>query len=411
VRAALNRFARQSTTEPTLRRRVLLFTNSVALGGMEEHVRLIARYLDREQFEVFTITPDWEPTRAFSEMMERESDQSTTLTPDARAGRLRQFREALRLYRQVRAWRPDVAHLHCTTFVGQGLAIMAIRLAGVPSVYVTEHLAPDGRVPVFRRVVRNALTRCFTGVVCVSEKNQASRAAWLYTPADRTVVVENGVDVEQFDTVPADELDALRETIGLPRDARVVGTAVRFEPEKGLDDLIAAFAMVSARFEDVHLLLVGDGSLRAELEAQTAALGLAPRTHFVGFQKAPRPFLGLIDVFVLPVPFGSMSIGLLEALAMRCVPVMTFGGEGEAVVHGVSGFCAEPRNPASIARFVDEVLSDRVGAKEMGEAARRRVEETFSARRVARLLGRLYVDGPRELLASERPMPVAVGPR
>jgi glycosyltransferase involved in cell wall biosynthesis len=85
-----------------------------------------------------------------------------------------------------------------------------------------------------------------------------------------------------------------------------------------------------------------------------------------------------------------MSIGLLEAMAMQRAVIITFGGEGEAVVHGQSGFCAEPRNPDSIAHFVIQLLQDDTLRQQMGEAARQRIADTFSAQQVARTLGSLY---------------------
>jgi glycosyltransferase involved in cell wall biosynthesis len=136
--------------------------------------------------------------------------------------------------------------------------------------------------------------------------------------------------------------------------------------------------------------MVGDGSLRQALAQQARDLGVAEYVRFTGFQRNPKPFLGLMDVFVLPVPVGSMSIGLLEAMAMRRAVVITFGGKGEAVIHGESGFCAEPRDPVSIAHHVTQILQNPEMQHRFGEAARRRVEEEFSAQRVARVLGDLY---------------------
>jgi glycosyltransferase involved in cell wall biosynthesis len=143
--------------------------------------------------------------------------------------------------------------------------------------------------------------------------------------------------------------------------------------------------------------MVGDGSLRAALEQQASDLGVREYVHFTGFQSNPRPFLGLMDAFVLPVPVGSMSIGLLEAMAMRRAVVITFGGKGEAVIHGESGFCAEPRNPESIAHFVIQILQNPDLQLRLGETAYQRVEEEFSAQRVAQVLGQLYRNGKSKM--------------
>ena len=372
------------------RTRVLLFGNSNAVGGMEEHVVLLARHLNRQQVEVFAICPDWEPTKPFSQSLNSAADHMAQITPDRRYGLWRQIVETYRLFRHLRTWRIQVMHMHSTTYRGQVIVLLIARLVGVKRIYVTEHLAPDAHLPLFARLVRDVFSLTVDGVVCVSEKNYLARALHLYTPHARTTVVANGVDVDDFPPIAEDRLDALRTEYDLPSDAQIIGTVVRFEPEKGLDDLLAAFPAIRAACPRAHLLMVGDGSLRQALAQQARDLGVAEYVRFTGFQRNPKPFLGLMDVFVLPVPVGSMSIGLLEAMAMRRAVVITFGGKGEAVIHGESGFCAQPRDPVSITHYVTQILQNPEMQQRFGEAARRRIEDEFSAQRVARVLGDLY---------------------
>lgn len=383
----------QSTTVPSERLRVLLFVNSVAIGGMEEHVELLARLLDRDRFEVFAVSPRSPATEAFHHTMRDAADHASVVTPDRRHGIVSQTRELWRLSRLIRQWRIQVVHMHSTTYLGQSVALLAARLAGVRTVYVTEHLAPDASLPWINRLSRTVFSAATSGIVCVSEKNYKARLNYIYTPAKRTIVVPNGVDVRDFMPIPLDERTALRQSLGIPADAKIVGTVIRFEPGKGLSDLISAFPAILAACPTSHLLLVGDGLLRPDLEKQADDLGIRERVHFAGFQADPRPYLGVIDAFVLPVPVGSMSIGLLEAMAMERAVVITFGGQGEAVVHGESGYCAEPRNPGSIAEWVIRILRDEQMQLAFGQAARRRVEAHFSAQQVARVLGALYNRG------------------
>lgn len=373
--------------------RVLLFSNSIAVGGMEEHIELLARHLDREHFEVFAICPNWQPTETFSQSLLGISDHLALITPDRRYGYLSQIKETWRFMQYLRKWKIQVIHMHSTTYRGQYTALLVARLGGIKQVYVTEHLAPSGNVPFFERLSRNLFSSMINGIVCVSEKNYLARANHMYTPHDRTVVVANGVDVYDFTPTPTERLSALKQQYGIASDAQIVGTVVRFEPEKGLNDLVDAFAIIRAKYPHAHLLMVGDGSLRGDLEQQAKTLGMSDYVHFTGFQSDPRPYLDLMDAFVLPVPVGSMSIGLLEAMAMRRAVVITFGGEGEAVVHGESGFCAEPRNASSIAHYVTSILQDSTLQHAFGQAARRRVEEHFSAQRVAEILGNVYMHG------------------
>src|SRR5947208_13061725 len=88
--------------------RVVLFTNSVAVGGMEEHVELLARHLDRQRFEVFAVCPDWQPTKPFSRSLTEVADHIALITPDRRHGVWRQLKETIKLARQMRQWRIQV---------------------------------------------------------------------------------------------------------------------------------------------------------------------------------------------------------------------------------------------------------------------------------------------------------------
>ncbi|RRR69947.1 MAG: glycosyltransferase family 1 protein [Candidatus Viridilinea halotolerans] len=383
-------FAPAQSVAPPQRRRLLLFSNSVALGGMEAHMLLLARHLDREQFALYAICPAWPPTCLFNQRLAAAVDQFATVTPDRRYGVAKQMVETWRFFRLLRRWRIEVLHMHSTTYQGQWAALLIARLSGVKRIYVTEHLAPDQRLPRCERLVRSLFSRLVTGIVCVSEKNRRAREVHIYTPPQRTLVVANGVDPNDFTPIPVVQQQALRDQYDLPATAQIVGSVVRLAPEKGLDDLLSAFKIIRTSCPQAYLLLVGEGVLRETLAQQAAQLGIAEYVRFTGFQRDPRPFLSLMDVFVLPVPVGSMSIGLLEAMAMERAVVITFGGPGEAVEHGVSGFCAEPRNPAALAQAIETILHDSVLRQRLGAAAQRRVAEAFSAQRVARVLGALY---------------------
>lgn len=367
---------------------IMLLVNSVFIGGMEEHVRLLARDLDRQQFVVHSVYPQWARTDSFNRRLQRVSDHSAEVTPDRRHGLFVQVRETVRLFRQSRAWRIDLAHLHSTTYTGQLVAIAVLRAAGVRRIFVTEHLAPESRPGIFSRLSRSIVSRNVDAIISVSVRNQQARRRHLFTPENKSFVVDNGVDLDRFST-PA-TVDHSKALPGLADDSMLVGTAVRFEPGKGLDTLLKAFDLVHRSVPNAHLLMVGDGTLRQELERMADSLASRPNVHFVGFQDDPRPFLAAMDVFVLPVPFGSMSIGLLEAMAMGRPCVITFGGEGEAIVDGESGLFAQPNDAPDLAAKLQMLLTDNALRERLAHGARKRIEDHFSSSRVAAELGDLY---------------------
>lgn len=376
--------------ERVSRKRVLLFTNSVFMGGMERHVEMLARDLDRASFEVLSITPDWPRTAAFEATMRRVSDHHATITPDRRRGIVRQGRELIRLYRYLRCWRPDVMHMHLTAYRGGLLTLLTARLARVQTTVCTEHLAPEEKRSLPRWLLRYLFVGLLDQLICVSDKNREERARYLYTPPERTTVIVNGIDTDDFSPIDPTTLSDLRRSLGLPWEARVVGSVVRLEPEKGLGYLLDAMPAVLKACPDAYLLLVGEGTLRDELEAHAIERDIRDRVIFAGFQADPRRYLALIDAFVLPVPVGSMSIGLLEAMAMSRPVVITFGSPGEAVVHEESGLWSPPRDANALADSILRLLNYPDLARSYGVAARRRVEQHFSSESVALTLAVLY---------------------
>ncbi|MBF6589149.1 MAG: glycosyltransferase [Ktedonobacterales bacterium] len=384
---------RGRTRDTSARLRVLLATNSVAIGGMEKHVELLARDLDRSAVEVYAACPRWEPVAPWVSVLTGLVAECALLTPDRRYGWLAMARETFRFQRQLRRWRIQVMHLHLTTFEGGMWALLAARLAGVRTVICTEHLAPERPLPWMRRLRHDLFTCGLDALVCVSSLNWRERARHLYTPAARVRAVNNGIDVERFEPSSAAECAALRAQLGIPAGAPVVGSAVRFVAEKGLDYLIAAMPRVLAAAPDAYLLLAGDGPLKRDLERQAEALGIRDRVIFAGFQPDPRPYVSLMDVFVLPVPFGSASIGLLEAMALRRAVIVTFGGEDEAVIDGETGLWVPPRDPEALAAAIVRVTLDADERAALGTRARQRIEAAFSSRRVAADLLTIYQRG------------------
>jgi len=169
----------------------------------------------------------------------------------------------------------------------------------------------------------------------------------------------------------------------------VVGSVVRLAPGKGLDDLIRAFAIARATVP-VRLLLVGDGPLRDELGQTALDLGVSEAVHFAGQRSEPGPFVDAMDVFVLAVPAGSMSIALLEAMARGAPPVITFCGPEEAVIDGETGLGAPPSDPPGLAAVLVRICEDTALRARLAASAAAHVRAHFSVERVADDLLELY---------------------
>ena len=129
----------------------------------------------------------------------------------------------------------------------------------------------------------------------------------------------------------------------------------------------------------VHWVLVGDGELRPELEAQARRLGLAASLHFAGWRDDVADVLALADVFVLPSESEGFGRVLVEAMAMaRPIVATTVGGVPDIVVAGQTGLLVPPADAAALAGAVRVLLDNPGLAARLGAAGRARAESTFS---------------------------------
>ena len=202
----------------------------------------------------------------------------------------------------------------------------------------------------------------------------------------RVVVLHNAVDLDN--PMPISRgAPPLRRRLNLRDSDQVVITVGRFSPEKGMDVLLDAFALLARRIENAHLVLVGDGQERPKLEAQAGSFRLNGRVHFVGSCETPGDYVADADVFVLPSRSEGIPNAVLEAMAMgKPVVATAVGGVPEIITDGVSGRLVPAERPDLLAEGLAEVLTDRELYQQFAIEGKRRVREAFSVQaRVGKL--------------------------
>jgi glycosyltransferase involved in cell wall biosynthesis len=151
------------------------------------------------------------------------------------------------------------------------------------------------------------------------------------------------------------------------------------ERRKGLNYFLEMAAVVHAKRPDVRFLLVGDGDLRPELEAQAKQLQLDDVLVFTGARRDVPRLYAAFDVFVMPSLYEGCQYSLLEAMAMARPVVTTPAGIGAVVVRdGETGRLVPYRDVPALASAVQDVLADPARAQRMAEAGRQVIVERFS---------------------------------
>lgn len=191
----------------------------------------------------------------------------------------------------------------------------------------------------------------------------------------RISVVPSGVDL---DRLAGADGSAVRRDLGALGDRFLVGAVGHLAWHKGFEILVEA-----ARRSDPDRFLwvvVGEGEERADLERRAARAGVASRFRLLGFRKDVPDLLAAFDVLAAPSHMEGLNTSILDAMALgRPVVASRVGGIPEAVVHGETGLLVPPGDPDALARAVRRLADDPALARRLGEAARRRVREKFSA--------------------------------
>ena len=216
------------------------------------------------------------------------------------------------LLKVVDRQQPDILHMHgygATTF---GRLVAAAR--GIPTI-LHEH-ANLTDTPWFQKVA-DRLLEPYTDIAMAVSKSTAEfviRARQI--PASKVKVVYLGAPVEEFGRPRSlEEIAAARAELGLRADEFVAGTITRLHDSKGNSYLVDAAARVVAARPGVRFVLVGEGPLRSDLEAQVARLGLGDRFVFAGFQRDAARTLSAFDLTVFPSLWEGTPLTAFEALA------------------------------------------------------------------------------------------------
>jgi sugar transferase (PEP-CTERM/EpsH1 system associated) len=250
-------------------------------------------------------------------------------------------------------------------------------------------------VPWRRRLAEKVLARCCNAILTPSRQMSGDFAGSAGISQGGIQVIYNGVDTALYDPRAG---AAERESFGFTADDVVVGCVARLDPVKNILSLVQAVAQCRREFDNLRLLLVGDGPQRAEIEREIRQQGLAEIAIVVGRRADVNRCLKAMDIYVQPSLYEGVSNTILEA--MSCVlPVIAgdVGGTAEIVAHGETGLLLPETSAASIGGGLREMLGNRHNLKTMGENARRRVEERFAlpvmVARYESLFRRLARDG------------------
>lgn len=380
--------------------RVLLLINWLGeQGGAERFTLGLATSLPRDRIEPWVCVTRWATEGALRTL--REEGVPFVVLGRRTRWESHRMRGLMQLLRREEF---DVVHSHMSGSNLWGTVIG--RLAGVPVLIAHEHTWSYEGNPARVWIDANVIGRLSTRFVAVSSADAQRMVKQEGVPAKKVVVMPTAY-------VPRNSPSGdVRAELEIGADAPLVATAAVLRPQKAIDVLLDAFALVLERVPDAHLVIAGDSVMRPDgtrdplrqtLEARARELGINRAVHFLGIRNDVDAILEAADAAALSSDFEGSPLFVFECMAHAAPLVATaVGGVPDAIENGVSGILVPPRDPRALADGLSQLLGDPARRAALSAAGRQRLRE-FTIDGVANRFADLYED----LVAARTPAPTA----
>lgn len=371
--------------------RVLYLHGFRRIGGAERALLSLADAIRQMAVEPLVLWP--QEDRAFTRLQSRGVRVVALKVPPWRHG-FSLFFLPLFLARLRRVAVPaDFDLVHVNNYRSAPLGRCVSRWAGVPWVCHVREL-------ITMEKVRQYCLGSSDTLIAVSEAvgHALVRGGM---PQHRVTLIRSGIALHG---VPREEQSvALRQGLGIAPGDPVLGIVAHILPHKGYDDLIQALPLIKEKLPRVRCLIVGEAPRKRYLRHLldlAERLSIRDRLILVGFQEDVVPFLGAMDLFVLPSHSEGLPITILEAMAAaRPVVATAVGGIPEVVRDGETGMLVPAQDPRRLAEAILGLLEAPGLARVMGDEGRRRIQALFALEEEALQIATVY----RKVLAACSP--------
>ncbi len=267
-------------------------------------------------------------------------------------------------YRYIKEFQPDIIHIHTEFGVGYSGAAAAKRL-GIPLVYTLHtmyddylyYIAPQKLIKIAKKSTHAYAKVLASRATCLTGPSKKVEEYFRQCGVEKPVhVVPNPVETDLFhpDCVPKAKKEAIRKSLGVKKEDFLLCFCGRLGKEKSVDLLLQYWASVMKDQKNSKLLIIGDGPVKNDLQAQANQLGISDQILFAGkvaHNQLP-PYYAACDLYITASISDTNSISMLEAMATG-LPVLHIRDElnrGQ-VVSGVNGFIYE--NETQMRKYID----------------------------------------------------------
>lgn len=256
--------------------------------------------------------------------------------------------------------------------------VFAAKLAGVKNVISTVHGCYGDAETGWRSWLYNfvlCLNNYFGGQFIAVSESVNSYLNKLSIKNKNISLIVNAISLTEV----SGDRKTINKLCSWPDDSIIIAVAARLEPVKGLNDLIAAFALARRTNQKLKLCIIGQGRTQNALEKQAAELKLEDNIAFTGFRQDVIPLLSTAQIFCLPSISEGLPYAVLEAALCRLpLALSNVGGLAKLFKDNETALFFPPQNALEQSRVLLELADSFEERKRLGEAAFQLVEQNFS---------------------------------
>ena len=352
-------------------------------GGAERVAVHLARGLNRRRYETLVISFSGRVGCDLDHMLEDGGIEARYLGKHPGFD----YRVYSRLDGVFKEYEPDVihTHLHVLRYALPSMLLMK----RVAMVHTVHNLAEREIEPRARLIQRYALTHGVKPVAVAQEVAASLRSLY---GIHRCQVIANCIPTGLYAN-PQTPRNVWRAKEGFKESDVLFVCVARFAPQKNHALLLKSFTQGPASDPRAHLVLVGEGELRSNLEEQARKLNLTGKVHFLGLRSDIPDVLGATDVFVLSSDYEGNPLSVLEAMASGLPIVSTAaGGVPNLFEAGKEGFLVATGDLQGLAKSMNSFLKYQAARESMGAAAATRARRNYDVSNMVRAYEEVYED-------------------
>lgn len=361
-------------------KQILFYTDTPLLGGAENQMLLLAKYLPKDRYNVTLACSSYQNLNQWCQQF---------MMNGIKVQRLKVLhKHDPRHYLYLKKLLPgmDLLHLHLWNPASCRFALMAAK--NIP-VVITEH--DPFPLTGIKAYIKEKLSDRVKAIIATSEAAKKLVLEQNSTWEPRTHVVPNGIDIDEWrrECILESRTEFRRTNFGTVKNEKIILCVAELNKRKGQKYLIKAMEDVLNSFPDTKLVLVGSGWEKRYYEK--LARPWVEKIIFLGQRRDIAQLMTASDLFVLPSIREAFGLVILEA-AIADLPIIAsnVGGIPEIVENEKTGLLVAPSDSGKLAEAIKTLFSQPEYGIQLLKAAREKTETSFSAKTMAEKTAEVY---------------------